>query len=409
MDSSTLSTLIQIRRRIHANPEIARQEFGTTELVADTLRGLGLEPRVFPSGTGVFCDIGTGSGPVVALRADIDALPVTDEKSVPYRSTKPGFCHACGHDVHTTIMLGVGMELAPHAEELDGRVRLVFQPAEESVPSGSLDAIDAGVLKDVSAIYTLHCDPAGDVGSVGIRVGPITSSLTTFDVRLTHSDSGRARRADLIAVMSQLIVQMPRALQDALPPGRGMISSVVFSAVNGDLETGDGSALVTARGTIRSLSRDAWAEAPGHFARIADAIAGAYEVTCVTDFTQVAPAVTNDPQAMAVMSQAVTDVLGSGAIYPTPQSLGGEDFAWYLEHVPGGLLRLGVRSRGQISAPDLHSGAFDVDEECIPVGVSVMKATALAALRACVPALETATVAPDVTATVAPPNVLAGA
>ncbi|MGY3201019.1 amidohydrolase [Streptomyces sp. TE5632] len=389
MDSATLNTLIEIRRRIHANPEIARQEFATTALVADTLRGLGLEPRLFPSGTGVFCDIGTENGPIVALRADIDALPVTDEKDVPYRSTKPGFCHACGHDVHTTVVLGVGMELAPRADELEGRVRLIFQPAEESVPSGSLDAIDAGVLKDVSVIYTLHCDPAGEVGTVGVRVGPITSSLTTFDLRLTHAEASPARRVDLIAVASLLVVQMPRALQDALTPGPDMVSSVVFSALNSDAGTGDGPAGVTARGTIRSLHRDAWAEAPGHFDRIASAIAATYNVTCATDFVQVAPAVTNDPQAMAVMSKAVTDVLGPGATYPTPQSLGGEDFAWYLEQVPGGLLRLGVRERGRTSAPDLHSGAFDVDEECIAVGVRVMKATALSALSAHAPVLET--------------------
>lgn len=159
-----------------------------------------------------------------------------------------------------------------------------------------------------------------------------------------------------------------------------MISSVVFSAVN---SKSDGEKLtgVTAGGTIRSLSREAWAEAPALFERLAKDITSPYPVSCTTDFTQVAPAVTNDPRAMSVMSQAVIDVLGAEATYATPQSLGGEDFAWYLEHVPGGLLRLGVRSPGQASAPDLHSGKFNVDEACIPVGVRVMKATALSALR----------------------------
>ena len=176
--------LVEFRRDLHAHPEVGYAEHRTTRRIALRLAAAGLRPVILPKGTGLIVDIG-GTGReheaaqrrIVALRADIDALPMGDEKSVPYRSTVPNVCHACGHDVHTSIMLGTGLFLASQASRglPPGRVRLIFQPAEE-VPGGALDVLAAGGITSVGAIFALHCDPRIDVGKVGVRTGPITAA-----------------------------------------------------------------------------------------------------------------------------------------------------------------------------------------------------------------------------------------
>src|SRR5487761_934760 len=212
--------LIEFRRDLHAHPEIGYHEHRTTRRVALRLAAGGLRPMFLPKGTGLIADVGSGvigpvvsgaagagldgaalfgagagaaaAGPVVALRADLDALPIPDEKSVPYRSTVPNACHACGHDVHTTILLGAGLFLARMAEagRLPGRVRLIFQPAEE-VPGGALDVLAAGGIAGVDRIFALHCDPRLDVGKVGIRTGPITAACDKITVRVGWCQAAR--------------------------------------------------------------------------------------------------------------------------------------------------------------------------------------------------------------------------
>ncbi|HWM02157.1 MAG TPA: amidohydrolase, partial [Actinophytocola sp.] len=178
-------------RHIHANPELSRREFNTTELVAGILSAAGLRPKLFDSGTGLICDVGTG-GRCVALRADMDALPITELTGLPYASTVPGAAHACGHDAHTAMLIAAGLALAA-APELPGRVRLVFQPAEEVMPGGALDVIAAGGLDGVDSIFGLHCDPRVQVGNVGTRVGAITSATDLLELRLT-SPGGHTSR-----------------------------------------------------------------------------------------------------------------------------------------------------------------------------------------------------------------------
>ncbi|MBN9618570.1 MAG: amidohydrolase [Actinobacteria bacterium] len=173
--------LIALRRDLHAHPELAFAEVRTTTVIVEQLESVGLKPEVLPSGTGVVCDIGT-DGPLVALRADIDALPLPDEKDVPYRSTIDGACHGCGHDAHTAILLGAAARLA--ADPPPGRVRLIFQPAEETVPGGAPSVVAAGGLDGVEQIYALHCDPRLETGQVGVRVGNVPNYLLPppFDV-----------------------------------------------------------------------------------------------------------------------------------------------------------------------------------------------------------------------------------
>src|SRR6478752_4051798 len=198
-----------MRRDLHAHPELAYEERRTTAVIMRTLRSWGLTPTVLDSGTGVVCDIGA-AGPLIALRADIDALPLEDEKAVPYHSTVEGVCHGCGHDAHTAILLGAAYELAHQPPK--GRVRLVFQPAEESVPGGASRAVAAGVLDGVAEIFALHCDPRLPTGQIGVRVGAITAACDQVEVGLFGSGGHTARphmTQDVVYAMGRLITDLP--------------------------------------------------------------------------------------------------------------------------------------------------------------------------------------------------------
>jgi amidohydrolase len=178
--------VVALRRDLHAHPEIAFTEQRTTNVIVEQLESAGLSPKVLPGGTGAVCDIGT-SGPIVALRADIDALPIADLKNVPYRSTVDGLCHGCGHDAHTAILLAAADQLAAERFETEssGRIRLIFQPAEESLPGGAVSVVAAGALEGVERIFALHCDPRLETGQVGTRVGPITAACDQVEVALS--------------------------------------------------------------------------------------------------------------------------------------------------------------------------------------------------------------------------------
>jgi amidohydrolase len=372
--------LVHLRRHLHAHPELSNEERQTTALVARRLEAIGLRPRLLPTGTGLICDIGSNAGPMVALRADLDALPLQDEKDVPYRSTNPGVCHACGHDVHTAILLGVGLALARYADALNGRVRLIFQPAEEQIPGGALNATAAGALNDVVAIFTLHCDPKIDVGRMGVRVGPITAAADMLEVALTGPGGHTARpflTADLVYIISRVITDVPAALDRLVDPRAGL--NVTFGAVEAGRVHNVIPTTATAKGTLRVLDRAVWSDARKLVERVLEATVGAFpQITCRLDYQTGTPPVVNDETAMTIMADAARAAIGDECVLNAPQSLGGEDFSWYLEHVPGALARLGVRMPG--TDLDLHAGLFDVDERAIAIGIRILAQTAKDAL-----------------------------
>ncbi|HLK77014.1 MAG TPA: amidohydrolase, partial [Streptosporangiaceae bacterium] len=233
--------LIEFRRDLHAHPELANAEHRTTRRVALRLAAAGLRPRILPKGTGLIVDIGTldddngyADQPVVALRADLDALPMTDEKDVPYRSTIPNACHACGHDVHTAVLLGTGLYLAEQAAagSLPGRVRLVFQPAEEAA-SGALDVLAADGLNAVGRIFALHCDPRLDAGQLGVRSGAITAACDRIQVRVSGPGGHTARphlTVDLVYALGKIITEVPAALSRRVDPRSSL--SLVWGRVS---------------------------------------------------------------------------------------------------------------------------------------------------------------------------------
>jgi amidohydrolase len=381
--------LIAFRRDLHAHPEVGYAEHRTTRRIALRLAAAGLRPVILPKGTGLIVDIGgsdrdheTAPRPVIALRADIDALAMADEKSVPYRSTIPNVCHACGHDVHTTILLGAGLFLAEQAAQglLPGRVRLIFQPAEE-VPGGALDVLAAGGITSVGRIFALHCDPRIDVGKIGIRNGPITAACDRISVRVTGPGGHTARphlTADLVYALGKIVTELPAALSRRVDPRSSL------SLVWGRISAGTAANAIPddgiVEGTIRCLDDDAWHSAPDLLRELIDSVAGAYGVFAEMTYSRNVPPTVNDPMSSAMFAAAAEQTLGPGAVVSTPQSLGGEDFAWYLESVPGSYARLGVRTPGSAQDLDIHQPTFDVDERAIGVGVHVMAATAINAL-----------------------------
>jgi amidohydrolase len=371
--------LVEVRRDLHAHPELSHEERRTTELVADALAHVGLSPKVLPGGTGLTCDIGPEPASV-ALRADLDALPIPDRKQVSYRSTVDGVAHACGHDVHTTVVLGAGLALQRMAArgELSHGVRLLFQPAEEVVPGGALQVISAGGLDGIGRIYAVHCDPTIDVGTVGLKVGPITAASDHVEVRLVGPGGHTARphlTADLVTALGAVIAQVPALLARRVDPRAGV--TLVWGQVQAGTAANAIPSLGVVRGTLRTLSHETWSALPPMLDEIVRAVATPYGVSVEITHARGVPPTVNDAGSIATLDR-VTESVAGAAVTGTEQSLGGEDFAWYLDHVPGALARLGVRSPGSRVTMDLHQSNFDVDERCISVGVQLLTGVALA-------------------------------
>jgi amidohydrolase len=376
--------MIALRRDIHAHPELAWNEVRTSAAVAAQLRRSGLVPSMMSGGTGLVCDVpGRDAGPRVALRADLDALPLLDEKDVSYRSRQPGVAHACGHDVHTAVVLGTGLGLARLAAsgDLPGPVRLLFQPAEEVSPGGALSMLDAGALDGVQRVFALHCDPGVDAGSVAVRAGAITAATDSVTVRLSGPGGHTARpqlTVDLVAALADVVVRTPVILSRRVDPRAGL------SLVWGQIASGSANNVIPhsgeAAGTVRTLDPDAWKAAEPLISDIIRAIAAPYQAEVAIEYLQGVPPAVNDAAAVTAFGAAAGAILGPEGVRDVQQSMGAEDFAWILGRVPGVLFRLGVRRPGTTGAPDLHRGDFDVDETAIACGMRVLMAATLDAL-----------------------------
>ncbi|MFJ6901029.1 M20 family metallopeptidase [Streptomyces hokutonensis] len=375
--------LVAFRRDLHMHPELGNQEFRTTAAIKARLEQAGLEPRVLAIGTGLVCDIGPrDSGvPMLALRADIDALPIPDTKSdCAYRSTVPDRAHACGHDVHTTVVLGAGLVLARLHEQglLPRPVRLLFQPAEEILPGGAADAIECGVLDGVGRIIAVHCDPKVDSGRIGLRVGPITSACDRLEVSLDGPGGHTARphlTTDLVTAAARVATDVPALVARRMDARSGV------SVTWGRIESGHAPNVIPQHaelsGTVRCLDLDAWRRAPDIVHAAIDEVAGLHRAKTVIDYVRGVPPVVNDVLVTELLRDAMVARRGPLSVEDTEQSLGGEDFSWYLEHVPGAMARLGVRTPGERTVRDLHQGDFDADESAITVGVELFTAAAL--------------------------------
>jgi amidohydrolase len=375
--------LVLFRRDLHAHPELSRAEFRTTAALATRLEQAGLAPRVRGVGSGLVCDIvpaGSEKLPFLAFRADIDALPVEEANDLEFRSRVPGVMHACGHDVHAAVVLGAGLTLAEMARagRLERPVRLIFQPAEEVMPGGALDMVAEGALYGVSKILSVHCDPKLDVGQVGLRTGALTAACDMVSLTLDGPGGHTSRphlTADLVYALASIVTEVPAALSRRIDPRAGL------SLVWGQIAAGSAANAIpgtgSAKGTIRTLDQDAWNQAPDVVHEVIDAIAAKFGVKHTLDYVQGVPPVVNEAESVALLRTAAARALGGDAVVNTPQSLGGEDFAWYLQQVPGAMARLGVRTPGDKSVRDLHQGTFVADEGAIAAGVRMLATAAL--------------------------------
>jgi len=362
--------VVQWRRHIHRHPELGRQEFATTQYVAEKLAEAGLNPKVLPGGTGLTCDIGPEHLPRVALRADMDALPMAERTGLPFTSAAPNVAHACGHDGHTAILLGTALALAS-MPDLPVSVRLIFQAAEELMPGGAIDAIEAGVLSGVSRIFALHCDPRLQVGRVAITPGPITSAADAIEISLQSAGGHTSRphlTGDLVYGLGTLITGLPGVLSRRIDPRHSTV--MVWGAVNAGVAANAIPQSGTLAGTIRTASRDTWVELEGLVTEIVSDLLAPLHIEHSLNYRRGVPPVVNEEISTRIMTHAI-EAVGPDTLADTRQSGGGEDFSWYLEEVPGAMARLGVWS-GQGPQLDLHQPTFDLDERALGVGIKVM-------------------------------------
>jgi amidohydrolase len=362
--------VVQWRRHIHRHPELGRQEFATTQYVAERLVEAGLNPKVLPGGTGLTCDIGPEHLPRVALRADMDALPMAERTGLPFTSAAPNVAHACGHDGHTAILLGTALALAS-MQDLPVSVRLIFQAAEELMPGGAIDAIEAGVLAGVSRIFALHCDPRLQVGRVAITPGPITSAADAIEISLQSAGGHTSRphlTGDLVYGLGTLITGLPGVLSRRIDPRHSTV--MVWGAVNAGVAANAIPQSGTLAGTIRTASRDTWVELEGLVTEIVSDLLAPLHIEHSLNYRRGVPPVVNEEISTRIMTHAI-EAVGPDTLADTRQSGGGEDFSWYLEEVPGAMARLGVWS-GQGPQLDLHQPTFDLDERALGVGIKVM-------------------------------------
>lgn len=372
--------LIELRRDLHAHPELSWHETRTTDVAAQYAEKAGFRVTRLQR-SGLVAEIGD-DGPVVGLRADLDALPIDDATTDPWRSTVPGVAHACGHDVHTAGLIGAALALGEaHSQGLvPGRVRLLFQPAEEVMPGGALEMLREGVLADVDRVFGLHCDPSLQVGTVGLREGPLTGAADHIEVTLSGKGGHTSRphlTADLTYALAKLVTELPAILSRRLDPRAGV--SVVWGIVQAGAAPNVIPSTGRVAGTVRMLDALAWAEAEGLIRDLAADIVAPYGVTADIRYRRGVPPVVNDSLSTQVLGDAVDAMVGVGNHVATSQSLGGEDFGWFLEHVPGAMARLGTRSPGGPTY-DLHQGDLRVDDRAVLIGARILAGAAVSSL-----------------------------
>lgn len=379
--------LTRLRRLIHQYPELGFTETRTAALVADTLRGLGIAVQTNMGKTGVVGRLGAGT-PVVAVRADMDALPLQEENDVPYKSQTPGVMHACGHDAHVAIVLGVARLLAGlHARSpLPGEVRFLFQPAEEisdeAGKSGATYMIEAGAMEGVQAIFALHVNPALQVGQVEAGPGLISASVDTFYATIIGAGGHGAyphRALDSIHLTAQVLTALYSVVGRRINPLKPALISV--GSIHGGATDNVLPERVEISGTIRSHDEATRAQLAQELERalsVARALGGDYHLQIVPGY----PAVRDAPALAELVRAAATDLLGAENVLPPRQGMGAEDFGLLAQAAQEGgtMFSLGVAGDERTGYSG-HSPHFDIDERALPLGVAILAETVLRYLR----------------------------
>lgn len=365
--------LVDLRRDLHAHPELGFQEHRTTAVLRERVIAAGLTPTDVGE-TGLVVDLGaTEPRRRVAIRGDIDALPIRERTGLDWSSTVDGVCHACGHDVHTAVLLGAGLALATVADDLAERgvgVRLVFQPAEESMPGGAERLVGLGVMEGVDVAYAVHCDPSLDVGEVGLKEGALTAAADRVIITLGGRGGHTSRphlTEDLTFALAKVVTEVPAILSRRMDPRSGV------ALVWGQIHAGGAANVIPssgrAEGTIRMLDAGVWDEMEGFLTEIVHEVVEPYGVRARVEYVRGVPPVLNDSRAVAALGRAALTA-GLSPV-PTAQSLGGEDFGWLIHDGIGAMARLGTRTPGGATY-DLHQGDLVVDEGAVRAGTALL-------------------------------------
>jgi len=372
--------LVTWRRHLHANPELSFEESETQAFVLKTLVSLGLSPKPIAE-TGVIVTIGPEGEECVALRADLDALPIQEVEGRTYGSLKPGVMHACGHDVHTTCALGAAQLLSQLKEELTVPIKIIFQPGEELLPGGATKIITAGGLASpkVKAIVGLHVAPDISVGNLGIRPGDYMASADEIYLTLKGRGGHAAmahRHVDLVATTAQLLVGLQQVVARKAPPEIATVLSF------GKIESVGGATNVLAsevklEGTFRTYNEEWRAKAHSIIRKIVEHTATAFGAEFELDIRVGYPALSNDELLTDRVSNVLSTLVGKSHLENLSLRPTAEDFAWYLQKVPGVFFRLGTRNEAKGITSGVHTSSFDVDENCLPIGVAALVCSAL--------------------------------
>jgi len=371
--------IVKIRRFIHMNPELANREYETAKLVAAKLSSLGFEVRTGVAGTGVVGLLRGGQpGPTVAIRADMDALPIQETANVPFKSLNPGVMHACGHDIHTSVALGVAMVLSNLKEKIRGNIKFIFQPAEEGAPQdeegGASLMIREGVLENptVGAIFGLHTWPE-TVGQVNFSTGAIMAGADTFQITVKGKSAHGARPqegVDAVVLAAEIITTLQTIVSRAVDPVDPAVMTI--GKIEGGVRNNIIADRVTMEGTVRALSESNRRKIPQLMEAVIKSLTQPFGGSAVLDYRTGNPPVFNHVEFGETMLPTLVAVLGKDKVQPFPAQMIAEDFAFYAQKIPGFFFFLGIKAPGQSPAPALHNSNFNPDERSIGVGIKLM-------------------------------------
>ncbi|APQ61294.1 putative hydrolase YxeP [Paenibacillus polymyxa] len=376
--------LITWRRDFHRHPETGYEEIRTSGIVAEHLRSLGLEVTTQVGKTGVVALLrGKSPGPTIGLRADMDALPIQDQKTVPYRSEIPGKAHLCGHDAHTAILMGTAQLLAHLERPERGNIKFVFQPAEEGL-AGAKAMIDDGVLENpkVDAMAGLHMFPGLKTGTLGVSKGVAFASADSLTIKILGKGGHAARPhegIDAIAVSAQVISALQNISSRMVDPLETMV--ITIGKISGGYMGAAIAPEVEMIGTVRTLSAELRNRMPELIEQVVRGVCESFGAGYELSYQQGYPVVQNDPDMVDLMTETSEQLFGSKEWDYIKPSTGGEDFAFYCEQVPGVFFRLGCGRGDEDTSYPLHHPRFDLDEMVLPYGVAMMSAIALNFLK----------------------------
>lgn len=375
--------MIDLRRKIHEHPELAFEEHKTAALVADSLKGIGIEPKTGVGKTGVVGVLkGKNSGPTIGIRADLDALPIMEATNLPFASKVPGKMHACGHDAHTVIALGVAKVLNELKSELPGTVKFIFQPAEETL-AGAKAMIADGVMENptVDMMLGYHNWPQVEAGKVGYLPNVVMASSDAFDLTITGKPGHAAHphtAIDTIVATAHIVTLLQSIVSREVAP---VVPAVVtIGQIQGGTARNVIAGSVLLKGTVRTLDATASGQIEASMRRILDGVCPGLRVTYALEWQRLAPVLRNNPDMLAPTLEAAREILGDEHVVPLAgPSMGSEDFAWFAEKVPSAHLRIGSRIDGLNC--QVHNADYDCNDLAIPTGIRTVAYAAIKLLE----------------------------